>query len=69
MDAEHLADLFWWVKVARSDSLDVYHDFFVLSFLYCSAIAITDVMIAIEQKMLSKQVGLMARNWIAQWPK
>ena len=66
MYSEHLADLFRGVKVARSDSFDVYHDFFVFSFLYCSAIAITDVMVAMLQKMLSKQVGLMPRNWIAQ---
>ena len=66
MDTKHLADLFRRVKVARSDGFDVYHDFFVFSLRYCSAIAITDVMVAIEQKMLSKQVGLMPRNWIAQ---
>lgn len=66
MDSKHLADLFRRVEIARSDSFDVYHDFFVLSFLYCSAIARIDVMVAMLQKMLSKQVGLMARNWIAQ---
>ena len=62
MDSKHLADLFRRVEIARSDSFDVYHDFLVLSFLYCSAIARIDAMVAIEQKMLSKQVGLRVMN-------
>jgi hypothetical protein len=66
MDSKHLADLFWRIEIARSDGFDVYHDFFVLSFLYCSAIAGINPMVAIEQKMLSKQVGLIMMNRIAQ---
>lgn len=53
MNTKHLADLFWRVKIARSDCFDVYHDFFVLRLRTCSIVAMMQPIEIIGHIMLS----------------